>query len=189
MALNIENMYERYVWDEWSRLLRKVGEYRVRKHFYPHNMDVLDDMTKKITLNRREQVEYTKSFEHIFKIGQMHCDYSIDYQEWRKQTREINDFIDTFSTFIKNSNLEHFVEKFKSLQNTRLQTIISTLQIRIEESYRQEAAEGLLLLRKRENQLREKEQKKKAKQAQKEEKNKPSVLRRSSRIMNQNSKK
>ena len=53
------------------------------------------------------------------------------------------------------------------------------MQVRIENSYRQEAAEGLLLLRKRENQLREKEAKKEAKQN-------PPVLRRSSRIMKQN---
>jgi hypothetical protein len=185
MALKIENMYERYVWNEWSNVLRKLTENRIRAQFYPHNMDVLDDMTKKFTVDRREQVNYTKAFEHIFRMEKMRYNGSDeDYTLWVKQTKEIDDFIRTsFASYVKDDDVDTFLDKLKQLQKNRLETLVAKMQVRIENSYRQEAAEGLLLLRKRENQLREKEAKKKAK---KEEKQKPLVLRRSSRIMKQN---
>jgi len=185
MALKIENMYERYVWNEWSNVLRKLTENRIRAHFYPHNMDVLDDITKKFTVDRREQVNYTKTFEHIFRMEKMRYNGSDeDYTLWVKQTKEIDDFIRTsFASYVKHDAVDTFVDKLKQLQKNRLETLVAKMQVRIENSYIEEAAEGLLLLRKRENQLREKEAKKKAK---KEEKQKPLVLRRSSRIMKQN---
>lgn len=186
MALKIENMYERYVWDEWSNVLRKLTENRLRAQFYPHKMDILDDMTKKFTVDRREQVNYTKAFEHIFRMEKMRYNGSDeDYTSWVKQTREIDDFIRTsFASYVNDDAVEIFVDKLKQLQKNRLETLVAKMQVRIENSYREEAAEGLLLLRKRENQLREKEAKKEAKK--KEEKQNPTVLRRSSRIMKQN---
>ena len=185
MALKIENMYERYVWNEWSNVLRKLTENRIRAQFYPHNMDVLDDMAKKFTADRREQVNYTKAFEHIFRMEKMRYNGSDeDYTLWVKQTKEIDDFIRTsLASYVKDDAVDTFVDKLKQLQKNRLETLVAKMQVRIENSYIEEAAEGLLLLRKRENQLREKEAKKKAK---KEEKQKPLVLRRSSRIMKQN---
>ena len=189
MALKIENMYERYVWIEWSNVLRKLTENRIRAQFYPHKMDVLDDMTKKFTVDRREQVNYTKAFEHIFRMEKMRYNGSNeDYTSWVKQTREIDDFIRTsFASYVNDDAVETFVDKLKQLQKNRLETLVAKMQVRIENSYREEAAEGLLLLRKRENQLREKEEKKKEMQLKKEEeKNNPPPLRRSSRIMKQN---
>jgi hypothetical protein len=184
MALKIENMYERYVWNEWSRLLRKLTENRIRQQFYPHHMDVLDDMTKNFTLYRREQVNYTKTFEHIFTIEKMQCGNNIvNYPVWREITAEINDLIDTFASYVQNNTVDGFVERLKNLQTFRLEPVVAKVQVRIENSYREEAAEGLLLLRKRENQLREK----KARLAKKEEeKLNPLVLRRSSRIIKKN---
>ena len=95
-------------------------------------------------------------------------------------SKEIDDFIRTsFASYVKDDDVDTFLDKLKQLQKNRLETLVAKMQVRIENSYRQEAAEGLLLLRKREYQLREKEEKKEAKQN-------PPVLRRSSRIMKQN---
>ena len=188
MALKIENMYERCVWNEWSRLIRELSKNGIRRQFYPHKMDALDDMTKNFTIYRREQVNYTKTFEHIFRMEKMQCGNNIvDYQEWHKQTNDINAFILTFASYVSNNTVDEFVEKFKNLQNIRIEPVVTAIQIRIENSFKEEAAEGLLLLRKRDNQLREKEEKKKERQQKKEEeKNNPPPLRRSSRIIKQN---
>jgi len=181
MALKIENMYERYVWNEWSRLLGKLAQRSIRKDFYPHKMDELDDMTNNFTMYRREQVNCTKTFEHIFRIEKMICNNSdVIYQEWRKQTSEIDDFINTFPSYIKNNTVEEFVEQLKNLQKIRLESVVSALQIRIEERSKEEAAESLLLLHKKEEKKRSRQLKKE------EEKNNPPPLRRSSRILKKN---
>ena len=42
MAIQL-NVYEQHFWEYWSRLIRVFSNRRVRRHFYPNNMDELDN--------------------------------------------------------------------------------------------------------------------------------------------------
>ena len=48
MAFNFDNIYEKSVYDEWNRTIKRMDSYRIRKQYYPHKMEMFE--TKKRTL-------------------------------------------------------------------------------------------------------------------------------------------
>jgi len=48
MAFNFDNIYEKTVYDEWNRTIKRMDSYRIRKQYYPHKMEMFE--TKKRTL-------------------------------------------------------------------------------------------------------------------------------------------
>ena len=49
MAFKFDNIYEKSVYDEWNRTIKRMGSYRIRKQYYPHKMEIYE--TKKRTLD------------------------------------------------------------------------------------------------------------------------------------------
>ena len=49
MAFNFDNNYEKSVYDEWNRTIKRMGSYRIRKQYYPRKMEMYE--TKKRTLD------------------------------------------------------------------------------------------------------------------------------------------
>ena len=49
MAFKFDNIYEKNVYDEWNRTIKRMGSYRIRKQYYPHKMETYE--TKKRTLD------------------------------------------------------------------------------------------------------------------------------------------
>jgi len=49
MAFNFDNNYEKNVYDEWNRTIKRMDSYSIRKQYYPHKMEMYE--TKKRTLD------------------------------------------------------------------------------------------------------------------------------------------
>ena len=49
MAFKFDNIYEKNVYDEWNRTIKRMGSYRIRKQYYPRKMETYE--TKKRTLD------------------------------------------------------------------------------------------------------------------------------------------
>ena len=49
MAFKFDNTYEKNVYDEWNRTIKRMDLYRIRKQYYPHRMEMYE--TKKRTLD------------------------------------------------------------------------------------------------------------------------------------------
>jgi hypothetical protein len=49
MAFKFDNTYEKNVYDEWNRTIKRMDSYRIRKQYYPHRMEMYE--TKKRTLD------------------------------------------------------------------------------------------------------------------------------------------
>ena len=49
MAFNFDNNYEKNVYDEWNRTIKRMDSYSIRKQYYPHKMELYE--TKKRTLD------------------------------------------------------------------------------------------------------------------------------------------
>ncbi len=49
MAFKFDNSYEKNVYDEWNRTIKRMDSYRIRKQYYPHKMEMYE--TKKRTLD------------------------------------------------------------------------------------------------------------------------------------------
>ena len=40
MAFKFDNTYEKNVYDEWNRTIKRMDLYRIRKQYYPHRMEM-----------------------------------------------------------------------------------------------------------------------------------------------------
>lgn len=49
MAFQFDNNYEKNVYDEWNRTMKRMDSYRIRRQYYPHKMETYE--SKKRTLN------------------------------------------------------------------------------------------------------------------------------------------
>ena len=49
MAFKFDNIYEKNVYDEWNRTIKRMNSYRIRKQYYPLKMEMYE--TKKRTLD------------------------------------------------------------------------------------------------------------------------------------------
>ena len=49
MAFKFDNIYEKSVYDEWNRTIKRMNSYRIRKQYYPLKMEMYE--TKKRTLD------------------------------------------------------------------------------------------------------------------------------------------
>ena len=49
MAFQFDNNYEKNVYDEWNRTMKRMDSYRIRRQYYPHRMETYE--SKKRTLN------------------------------------------------------------------------------------------------------------------------------------------
>jgi len=146
-------------------------------------MNVLDDIVKKFTVYRREQVTLTNTRVHVFEGMQSTQE---EYDTWILQTREIKEYANTLETCLANNTVDEFVSYFKNLQNARIETLVAKVQIRIQFRDEEDAVEGLMLLRKRGLQMKAKEEKKKAKEEKKRNPPPPPPRRSSARIADKN---
>lgn len=49
MAFKFDNIYEKSVYDEWNKTIKRMDSYRIRKQYYPHKMEMYE--TKKRNLD------------------------------------------------------------------------------------------------------------------------------------------
>lgn len=191
MAIQL-NVYEKYFWVYWSRLIKIFSTRRVRQHFYPNNMDELDNLVKDFTGYRRESAERLKQIDLVSfhknaskEERNIHLDYKADLCKLENTLSEhiINDTVPQFIDMIMNIERVYFhkIGKIMAIINQKALEQEATEAIINQKALEQEAAEAIMLLNKR---TRQEEARKRRKEQKELEKQKPVVLRRSSRIDN-----
>ena len=177
MAIQL-NVYEKYFWVYWSRLIKMFSTRRVRQHFYPNNMDELDNLVKDFTGYRRESAERLKQIDLVSfhknaskEERNIHLDYKADLCKLEN----------TLSEHIINDTVPQFIDMIMNIERVYFHKIGKIMAIINQKALEQEAAEAIMLLNKR---TRQEEARKRRKEQKELEKQKPVVLRRSSRIDN-----
>ena len=141
MALKLSNVFECRTWDEWSNRINSFNVYKIRKEFYPHQMDKFESMIKKLEFHQRESVKAV--------IDQ--CDNLPQYwfhltekenNLWKEQTNVLK------SKILSKENFESTLDEILILEKKRLYDLIYSVEPRIRRADEEEAAEGLLLLSK-----------------------------------------
>ena len=186
MALKINNVYKLHVWNEWNMRTKLMAKHSVRNHFYPHKMDVLDEMSKKMEQCRRDAVKYVDTMK-LIKWRDINFE---ELQIWRFHTTRISDYTQQFASHIANDDFSTFIETVVTMENERWAQLESKMAVRVQAIREADAVEGLMMLQKKahqENAKQEKAKQEKAKQEKaKQQKEKQSIPpRRSSRIANQ----
>jgi len=171
MAIQL-NVYEQHFWEYWSRLIRVFSNRRVRRHFYPNNMDELDNLVKDFTGYRRESAERLKQIDLVSFHKNASREERNIHSDYKAELRELEN---TLSEHIVNDMVPQFIDMFMNMERVYFHKIGIINQKALEE----EAAEAIMLLNKMTHQ---EEDRKRRKEQKKLEKQKNVVLRRSSRL-------
>lgn len=176
MAIKLDSIYKVHVWYEWSRHIKQMSSHSVRRLFYPHKLDILDEMSKKMEQKRRNAI---RSIDYLNIIGWL--DTTSDERDlWYSQTLLITDYTRNIASHIVDYDISAFLETLESMENERWTQLESKMEPRLLKNLEEEAMEGLMLLQKKAHQENAKNERNiKAL----EQKNAP--VRRSSRIQNQ----
>lgn len=142
MALQLSNIFECKTWDEWSARINLFNIYYVRKQFYPHKMDVLESMIKKLEFHKRESVKAV--IEQRENLPESWTDLTQKERDyWNEQTTILK-----YKTALLREDFEFTLNEILILEKKRLYDLISSVEPRIRRADEEEAAEGLLLLSK-----------------------------------------
>ena len=137
--MELNNFYERALWNEWKMRMKLFASYTVRKNYYPHNMDTYYELEKKMVILRREQVQNAKKLFDQLDDVDIHLRAAY-YQMWKTKCAPIKKHDEGPIYWSSSDKINQFFDKLSVLENERLEFIYMKLS-------QLEAAKALLLLR------------------------------------------
>lgn len=149
MPFIIETTFSKAVWNEWKQRVNSIKQYTVRKVFYPHNMDNYESICRAIEKQQRLSTQKAISFLPYVD------EYEPTKEEmelWRNHSKLIREYGTELISYVKNEDIETFIDNICTMENARLHDLKGRISSRKEKEDREEAAEALLLMRKRANQ-------------------------------------
>ena len=178
--MQLNNFYERALWNEWNQLNKEFQKRTIRQFYYPQHMDTYYQLEAQLVVMQRQQVSKIK--QHYHHLGDIRL--TQDQQKiWNEQTKTIKEHHKTLSQHNKDGMLKEFFEILNELEDNRLQIMMEIRSPYIEEINRQEAAEALIKMQKQEMANKKRRiANEKRRIAYEESKQNPQILRRSSRI-------
>ena len=145
--MQLNNFYERALWNEWNQLNKDIQKRTIRQFYYPLHMDTYYQLESKMVVMQRQQVSNAK--QHYHQLGDLYL--TQDQQKiWNEQTKIIKNHHKTLSQHNKGGMLKEFFETLNELEENRLNMMIDIRSPYIEERNRQEAAEALIQMQKQE---------------------------------------
>lgn len=174
MALKLSNVFECRTWDEWSNRINSFNVYKIRKEFYPHQMDKFELIMKKLEFHQRESVKAVIDQRDNLPQYWFHITEK-ENNLWKEQTNVLK------SKILSKENFESTLDEILILEKKRLYDLVSSVEPRIRRAEEEEAAEDLLLLSKIAHQ--EAHQKRKIEQRKRENQKNESLIRRSRRLL------
>ena len=178
MTLKLVNPFETRTWDEWNKRIAVFSTYRLRKHYYPNKMDVLDSIVKKFQEKQRESIKLVIGQRKNLPTSWYDM-ISSEFEIWRNYTI----LIDNSNDFIE-CNFDEYLEEIRILEEKRLQEVVEKTSVRIRKAEEEEAFDARLILAKVTHQKAEYERRKKERR-EKSTTTTPVVIRRSSRLKEQ----
>ena len=68
--MQLNNFYERALWNEWNQLKRDFQKRSIRQLYYPQYMDTYYQFESKLSVMQRQQISNAKQYYH--QLGHLH---------------------------------------------------------------------------------------------------------------------
>ena len=122
--MQLNNFYERDLWTGWSKRMALFANYKIRRHYYPHNMDSYYDIEKRMVNMRREQIYNAKQmFDKLYDV-RLRASYS---QLWETMCNLIRRHDEEPIYGSSSDKIEEFFNKLSVLENERLEFMYDKL--------------------------------------------------------------
>ena len=183
--MQLNNFYERALWNEWNQLKRDFQKRSIRQLYYPQYMDTYYQFESKLSVMQRQQISNAKN--HYHQLGDLRLTQDQE-KIWNEQTKIIKEHHKTLSQHNKDGMLKEFFETLDKLNENRLHIMMDLRSAYVEERNRQETAEALIMMQKQEmaNEKRRLTNEKKRRAREDAKENTPRV-RRSARVRSKTS--
>ena len=145
--MQLNNFYERALWNEWNQLNKDIQRRTIRQFYYPQYMDTYYQLESKLVDMQRQQVSNAK--QHYHQLGDVRLTQE-QQKIWNEQTKIIKEHHKTLSQHNKDGKLKEFFETLNEIEKNRLHIMMDIRSAYMEERNRQEAAEALIIMQKQE---------------------------------------
>ena len=135
--MQLNNFYERAIWNEWKMRMKLFAHSTVRKNYYPHNMNTYYELEKKMVSLRREQIQNAKKLFDQLVDPDVRAAY---YQLWKTKCIPIKKHDGEPIYWSSSDKINQFFDKLSVLENERLEFMYMKLS-------QLEAAKALLELK------------------------------------------
>jgi len=116
--MELNNFYERALWNEWKMRMKLFSHHTVRKQYYPHNMDTYYELEKKMVSLRREQIQNAKKLFDQLIEPDVRAAY---YQLWKTKCIPIKKHDEGPIYWSSSDKINQFFDKLSVLENERLE--------------------------------------------------------------------
>ena len=188
--MELRSYFEKQTWSEWTQRLNKWNHYQIRKVYFPHSMDALEENKKEFANYRRKIIKtiISRHKELMLIDDNIPTTSPEDKKIWSEKSQAIKALDKDMLTFVKEKRVDDYIDQICALENERLDAVIVNMSKRVEQKMAEDAANTLLCIREQEmaNEKRRitNERKKRAREDAKE--NTPRV-RRSARVRSRTS--
>lgn len=125
MALLLEYFCENRTWMEWSDRVKFFGKWGLRDKFYPHNMDIYNDMLNKVVKQRRHSTQYVKDLN--IQIYSGHDFTEQQKNDWINITEKMDKV--NMLEYILNRNIEKYIEIIATIEFERAEKMLQSYKL------------------------------------------------------------
>ena len=86
--MQLNNFYERALWNEWNQLKRGFQKRSIRQFYYPQYMDTYYQFESKLSVMQRQQISNAKN--HYHQLGNLRLTQDQE-KIWNEQTKIIKE--------------------------------------------------------------------------------------------------
>ena len=174
MAFNFDNNYEKCVYDEWNKTIKRMDSYRIRKQYYPHKMEMYESKKRTLEFIKNGLLKSYKKDKFYFNQTNLNDYFPDNMKDTLKEVR--NDINERLQKLTEDKDLEtHWEKHVKDIMVLEKQYLI-TLFNYYENAYLNKQANDTMLAAQSLLMLQEK------KTIKKRTKNENTSIRRSRRI-------
>lgn len=119
MPISLENYVEQFVWDEWSNRIKGLNNHYIRKHFYPNNIEYINNISNEFEKLRRVSINEVISYRLVVELNYDKLT-SKEKNLFSKKSKEIKNLDKQIKNFILNNNHKEYIYKIRDLEKERL---------------------------------------------------------------------
>ena len=124
MAFKFDNIYEKNVYDEWNRTIKRMGSYRIRKQYYPNKMETYETKQRTLDFIKNGLLKSYKIHKFYFNQTNLKDYFPDNMKDTLKEVRK--DINERLQKLTEDRDLEtHWEKNVKDIMTLERQYLIT----------------------------------------------------------------
>ena len=119
MTISIENYVEQCIWNEWTNRIKSINNHYIRKHFYPNNIEFINNLSIDFEKLRRDSVKEAISYRLVVELN-YHKLTTEEKRLFSNKTTEIKNLDKKLEEFLINKKEKEYINQIRELEKERM---------------------------------------------------------------------